>query len=176
MRSGWRCDWHLTKETSHSHTKYIYFFLNKVLIPQKIFMTIAKDFLQFCFSLKPKTSNLGYESWWSCVYLKDWRLHWKQKKWVSINGRRRETSRRGCGRSFVGAKKRSWSGWRRQTRLSRTWMNPRTQCNSWVHLQTQSKWVLSCLLFSAHISYGKGKYLNQTGFFFYKICQEILFT
>ena len=26
------------------------------------------------------------------------------------------------------------------------------------------------LLFSAHISYGKGKYLNQTGFF-YKICQ-----
>ena len=31
------------------------------------------------------------------------------------------------------------------------------------------------LLFSAHISYGKGKYLNQTGFF-YKICQELLFT
>ena len=30
-------------------------------------------------------------------------------------------------------------------------------------------------LFSAHISYGKGKYLNQTGFF-YKICQELLFT
>ena len=28
-------------------------------------------------------------------------------------------------------------------------------------------------LFSAHISYGKGKYLNQTGFF-YKICQELL--
>ena len=30
-------------------------------------------------------------------------------------------------------------------------------------------------LFSAHISYGKGKYLNQT-VFFYKICQELLFT
>ena len=34
---------------------------------------------------------------------------------------------------------------------------------------------LPIFLFSAHISYGKGKYLNQTGFF-YKICQEILFT
>ena len=30
-------------------------------------------------------------------------------------------------------------------------------------------------LFSAHISYGKGKYLNQTGFFFfYKICQDFI--
>ena len=28
-------------------------------------------------------------------------------------------------------------------------------------------------LFSVHISYGKGKYLNQTKFFFYKICQEL---
>ena len=28
-------------------------------------------------------------------------------------------------------------------------------------------------LFSAHISYGKGKYSNQTGFF-YKICQELI--
>ena len=34
---------------------------------------------------------------------------------------------------------------------------------------------LLLLLFSAHISYGKGKYLNQTGFF-YKICHELLFT
>ena len=34
---------------------------------------------------------------------------------------------------------------------------------------------LTQFLFSAHISYGKGKYLNQTGFF-YKICQELLFT
>ena len=33
----------------------------------------------------------------------------------------------------------------------------------------------SVLLFSAHISIGKGKFLNQTGFF-YKICQELLFT
>ena len=32
-------------------------------------------------------------------------------------------------------------------------------------------WIL--LLFSVHISYGKGKYLNQTGFF-YKICQEFI--
>ena len=31
------------------------------------------------------------------------------------------------------------------------------------------------LLFSAHISYGKGKYLNQTGFFFTKFA-KILFT
>ena len=30
------------------------------------------------------------------------------------------------------------------------------------------------LLFSAHISYGKGKYLNQTGFF-YKICQDFIY-
>ena len=30
------------------------------------------------------------------------------------------------------------------------------------------------LLFSAHISYGKGKYLNRTGFF-YKICQEFIY-
>ena len=33
-------------------------------------------------------------------------------------------------------------------------------------------------LFSAHISYGKGKYLNQTGFFFfffYKICQDFIY-
>ena len=30
------------------------------------------------------------------------------------------------------------------------------------------------LLFSAHISYGKGKYLNQTGFFFTKFA-KILF-
>ena len=41
---------------------------------------------------------------------------------------------------------------------------------SWLSLQ-----VCQELLFSAHISYGKGKYLNQTGFF-YKICQELLFT
>ena len=27
--------------------------------------------------------------------------------------------------------------------------------------------LLFVLLFSAHISYGKGKYLNQTGFFFF---------
>ena len=39
------------------------------------------------------------------------------------------------------------------------------------------RYVNSCLplLFSADFSYGKGKYLNQTGFF-YKICQELLFT
>ena len=28
------------------------------------------------------------------------------------------------------------------------------------------------LLFSAHISYGKGKYLNQTGFFFTKFAKN----
>ena len=33
-------------------------------------------------------------------------------------------------------------------------------------------WYLR-LLFSAHISYGKGEYLNQT-VFFYKICQELI--
>ena len=30
-------------------------------------------------------------------------------------------------------------------------------------------------LFSAHISYGKGKYLNQTGFFFFTKFAKILF-
>ena len=29
------------------------------------------------------------------------------------------------------------------------------------------------LLFSAHISYGKGKYLNQTGFFFFFFLQNL---
>ena len=33
----------------------------------------------------------------------------------------------------------------------------------------------SFLLFSAHISYGKGKYLNQTGFFFFTKFAKILF-
>ena len=32
---------------------------------------------------------------------------------------------------------------------------------------TPASFVCGCLLFSAHISYGKGKYLNQTGFFFF---------
>ena len=30
------------------------------------------------------------------------------------------------------------------------------------------------LIFSVHISYGKGKYLNQTGFF-YKSCQQSIY-
>ena len=32
---------------------------------------------------------------------------------------------------------------------------------------------LHALLFSAHISYGKGKYLNQTGFFFFFFLQNL---
>ena len=31
------------------------------------------------------------------------------------------------------------------------------------------------ILFSAHISYGKGKYLNHTGFFFFTKFAKILF-
>ena len=32
--------------------------------------------------------------------------------------------------------------------------------------------IITVALFSVHISYRKGKYLNQTGFF-YKSCQEL---